>query len=166
MLHARPNRTMAAEGGESPSARQAKSQAANGRQPQLLLRRIAVITLGSLMFVILKTGLVALVHAWFGLPAWLNYLTVTLSITLVGWVYHSKVSFQIPLSWRTLGRYIQQAVALKVADYVIFNGLVYVAGIDMCVAVLITGALVFSTRVVLYMKYVFLAPDTQNAVPA
>jgi hypothetical protein len=154
---------MAAGCTEDPCAGPEQSPAVTGRQPHLLLRRIAIITVGSLMFVILKTGLVALIHSWIGIPAWLNYLTVTVSITFVGWVYHSKISFQIPLRRQTLGRYVQQAIALKVVDYVVFNGLVYVAGVNVCVAVLITGALVFTTRVVVYVKYVFLAP---NAVPA
>ena len=166
MLRGGPNRTTAAGGRDDPSAERSNSRVPEERSPHVLLRRIAIITLGSLMFVILKTGLVALIHTWIGLPAWLNYLTVTVSITLVGWVYHSRISFQIPLSWRTLGRYIQQAVALKIVDYMLFNGLVYVAGVDVCVAVLVTGALVFTTRVVLYVKYVFHAPDARSAVPA
>lgn len=165
MLRGRPNRTMAEACDDDPRSAQPRSRVATRRPPALLLRRIAIITLGSLMFVILKTGLVALIHTWIGLPAWLNYLTVTVSITLVGWIYHSRISFQIPLSWRTLGRYIQQAVALKIVDYVLFNGLVYVAGVDVCVAVLVTGALVFTTRVVLYVKYVFHAPEAGIAAP-
>jgi len=119
------------------------------------IQRLAAITLGSLMFVCLKTGIVALIHYLTGMPAWLNYLIVTISVSILGWIYHSKVSFQIGLSRRTLIRYVQQAIALKIADYAIYNGLVYLASTDIRLAVVITGGIVFTTRVFVYVKYVF-----------
>ncbi|MGI9628500.1 MAG: hypothetical protein ACR2QM_16825 [Longimicrobiales bacterium] len=126
------------------------------------LRQLMFVTLGSLMFVSLKTLLVALLHALAQLAPWLNYLIVTLSVSLLGWVYHSRVSFQRPLTRATLLRYGQQAVALKILDYGIYNGLVYGMQVDLRWAVLVTGAIVFSTRIPVYFKYVFAAPEVED----
>ena len=120
-----------------------------------LLKRLAAITFGSLLFVSLKTILVALLHWLTTLPAWLNYFIVSVSVSLLGWVYHSLVSFRVPLNRETLIRYVQQAVVLKVLDFCLYNGFVYAAHVDVRWAVLVTGAVVFVTRAPVYLKYVF-----------
>lgn len=136
------------------AARPSEPAAAQPLRPTLLSRLVKV-TCGSALFVTLKTLLVWGVAVATPLPAWANYACVTVGISLLGWVYHSKVSFDQPLTRRTLGRYVQQAVALKVVDYGLYNGLVYGVGADVVLAVLVTGGLVFATRVVVYLKYVF-----------
>jgi hypothetical protein len=124
--------------------------------------RAAAILGGSLFFLLLKTGLVSAVDAVVGWPAWLNYLIVTVAVTLLGWVYHSKVSFRLPLSRVTLRRYLAQAIALKVLDNVLYNVFVYLLGVGVTVAVLVTGSTVFVIRFSVYVKYVF-APSVESA---
>ena len=117
--------------------------------------KFATITFGSAMFVSLKTAMVAAIDHLTIVPPLANYGFVTLSVTLLGWLYHSKVSFDQPLTRRTLWRYLQQAAVLKALDYALYAGLVKVGHLDPWTAVLATGAVVFTTRVVVYLKYVF-----------
>lgn len=119
------------------------------------LWRAAAILGGSLFFLLLKTALVSAVDAIVGWPAWCNYLIVTIAVTLLGWIYHSKVSFRLPLSRATLRRYLAQAIALKVLDNLLYSVFVYLLGVGLTVAVLVTGATVFVIRFGVYVKYVF-----------
>ncbi len=130
------------------------------------IRRLATITFGSLMFVGLKTALVALLHWLTDMPAWLTYAIVTVSVSILGWIYHSKASFGVPLNRQTLIRYVNQAIFLKIVDYVIYNGMVYGAHVDVRWAVLVTGAIVFTTRVLVYLKYVFVEHQPMPPTPA
>lgn len=128
----------------------------SGVEPRTeLLKRLIRITLGSLMFMLIKVGLVALIQSLFCIPAWANYLIVTVSVSIFGWIYHSKISFRMPLSRSTLARYGEQAISLKFIDYLLYNCLVYICGIDLRWAVLITSGIVFSMRICIYIKYVF-----------
>lgn len=136
------------------------------------LRQLVLVVGGSACFLILKTGLVALISHLTGLPPWLNYLIVTLSVSVLGWLYHSKVSFRVPLNRRTLHRYVHQAIVLKVVDYALFNGLVYGLEVDLRLAVIVTGGIVFSSRIFIYLHYVFTpshaghdATSTDSATP-
>ena len=117
--------------------------------------KLATITFGSGLFISLKTAMVAAIDHLTLVPPLANYAFVTLSVTLLGWLYHSKVSFDQPLTRRTLWRYLQQAAVLKALDYALYAGLVKLGGLDPWTAVLATGAVVFATRVVVYLKYVF-----------
>lgn len=119
------------------------------------LRRAVAILSGSLVFLLLKTALVLVVDVAVGCPAWCNYLGVTVTVILLGWVYHSKVSFQMPLSWATLRRYVIQAVAITMLDYALFNSFVYLLNVDLTLAVFVTSATVFVVRFGVYVKYVF-----------
>ncbi len=133
-------------------------------------RQLAIVVGGSFMFMCLKAGLVAVIHALTALPAWLNYGIVTVSVSLLGWVYHSKLSFSVPMTRRSLRRYIEQAIALKLLDYAAYNGLVYLGGFregfGPVWAVLVTSVFVFALRLILYVKYVFVVdtpPQNQQA---
>lgn len=123
--------------------------------------RTTAILGGSLMFLLLKTVLVTAVDALWGWPAWCNFLCVTVAVSLLGWVYHSKVSFRQPLNRATLRRYIAQAIALKLLENVLYNVFVYLLGIGITVAVVVTGATVFAIRFGVYIKYVF-APHSAH----
>ena len=119
------------------------------------IRTLALIMIGSLFFLGLKVLIVFMVDTVFGIEPWINYLIVTTSITSLGWLYHSKVSFGINLSGKTFGRYVNQAVILKITDYFAYNFFVYILGVDIRVSVLFSSAMVFVIRVIVYIKYVF-----------
>ena len=121
--------------------------------------RFIKITIGSLIFMLVKLGCVAFLHYIVGLSPWLNYGVVTISVSILGWIYHSKISFGQPLTRQTLVRYAQQAIVLKILDYAIYNALVYAASVDLRIAVLFTSGLVFATRVLVYVKYVFVTTE-------
>jgi hypothetical protein len=95
---------------------------------------LARLMVGSAMFLVSKTALTWLLGRLFDMPSWLNYLIVITSITIFGWLYHTKITFRTTLSWKTLGRYVQQAVALKVVDYAAYNLLVYWLGAGSVIA--------------------------------
>ena len=120
--------------------------------------RFLAVFLGSACFLLLKTLLVAAIEGLWGLPAWCAYLAATLAVLGLGWLYHSKVSFQLPLSWFTLRRYFAQAAAMTFLDYVLYSGLVYICGVHLVLSVLLTGGLVFSMRLFLLFRYVFVKP--------
>jgi hypothetical protein len=119
------------------------------------VRVLFLIMLGSLFFLGLKIVLVTIIDLIFGIEPWINYLIVTISITSLGWVYHSKASFGKRLSWATLKRYINQAILLKALDYCAYNSFVYILGGDIKIAVVFSSLIIFSSRVIIYIKYVF-----------
>lgn len=126
------------------------------------VRRIRIITLGSLCFLLLKAGLVELLELADRFPLWLNYLMITVSISLLGWVYHARLSFRQELTLRSLRRYIEQAVGLKILDYALVTMAVYLFSIRPLWAVIVIGGFLFVTRVFLYIKYVYKTPFTEN----
>lgn len=129
-------------------------------------KQLVAITSGSIVFLALKTGLVALMNQLTNIEAWLNYLIVSLLITVCGWLYHSKISFRRRLTMSVLYRYCNQAVALKALDYAVYNGLVYGMGINVILAVPLTSGMVFVTRVIVYFKYVFRAGPCEGSPEA
>jgi len=130
-------------------------------------RRMVAIVGGSFFFMLMKMGLVWLMKWPFPeMEAWLNYLIVTTSVTIIGWLYHSTISFQTGLSVESLKRYVTQAVVLKALDYGIFNLCYYVifqAKVDEWFIVVPTSALIFTLRVITYFKYVFVTPEPDEA---
>ena len=119
------------------------------------VRQLMPIVLGSALFASIKAGLVLLIATTTHIPPWLNYLLVIVGISLLGWVYHSKVSFKVPLTRRTLVRYVQQAVLLKITDYMLYTLAVYVIHIHPAISVLVVSAVIFVVRVIVYIKYVY-----------
>lgn len=118
-------------------------------------RRLMPIVLGSGMFAALKAGLVLLIDSTTTIEPWLNYLIVLVGISVLGWVYHSKVSFKVPLTKQTFIRYVQQAVALKALDYGLYTLLVYGLVLNPALSVLLVSGLIFILRVIVYIKYVY-----------
>lgn len=130
-------------------------------KPAMFARLMA----GSAMFLASKTALVWLLDSLFDIPAWLNYLIVITSITIFGWLYHTKVTFRTELSWKTLQRYIHQAVAMKIVDYVVYNLLVYRLAAGSVIAVILASGAVFLTRVIIYIVYVFEGHEEPERAP-
>ncbi len=123
--------------------------------PQDWFSTFQKICFGSLLFVSLKSILVWFVaRSWDILP-WANYAIVTVSITLIGWVYHSKVSFRLPLTKGTLWKYLTQAFVIKTGDYILYNVFVYVVKIDIVLSVVVTGSVIFIVRILTYFNFVF-----------
>lgn len=141
---------------ETPSAPFPSSRAST-------IRKLVAIVAGSAMFMGLKIALLLGLEHLNSLPVWLNYAVVTISISLIGWVYHSKVSFRQPLTRQTLRRYVEQAISLKLLDYVMVNALTYLLHTPPAFAVVVTSGFVFLTRVVVYMKYVFPSGPEKSA---
>lgn len=121
-------------------------------------KTLLLITSGSVLFFLLKTLLVALIHQWTPLANWANYAIVTIVMLPGAWIFNSKISFRIPLSRKTFSRYIQQAAFFKIFDNVLFNVFVYAAGVNPIVSVCLTTAVIFVLRIIAYFKFVFL-PD-------
>jgi len=118
------------------------------------IKQVTRVVAGSFVFFTLKATLVFVLVTHGSLPAWANYLLVHLFLTLLGWVYHSKVSFRVALSRVTFIRYIKQAIVLKATDYVLYNVLVYWLGLNEIVSVFLTAG-IFVIRVIVFLKYVF-----------
>jgi hypothetical protein len=131
-------------------------------------RRMITIIGGSFFFMLMKMGLVALMKLPFPeMQAWLNYLIVTTSITVIGWLYHSTISFQTGLTVESMKRYFTQAVVLKALDYGIYNLCFYVIfqkQVDEWIIVVPTSALIFTLRVITYFKYVFVADEPRAGI--
>lgn len=130
-------------------------------------RRMVAIVGGSFFFMLMKMGLVALMEWQYpDMGFWMNYLIVTTSVTLIGWVYHSTISFQTGLNTESLKRYIAQAIVLKALDYGLGNLMFYIVfqeAIPKWIAVIPTSALIFTLRVITYFKYVFVTPEPDEA---
>lgn len=121
------------------------------------MRSFIFLTLGSLTFACLKFVSVSLIHHFTFFPLYANYASVALALLVIGWVYHSKISFQLPLTLETFWRYMQQAFFLKILDYALFNVWAYGLGLSIFWSVVLTSGVVFTIRVVAYFKYVFVA---------
>lgn len=119
------------------------------------LNRILHLATGSAMFFVIKLVWVASFEAINAVEPWLSYLFITLLLTLLGWLYHSKITFRTPLSAYGLSRYLKASLGLKVFDYAIFVSLVYAAGLQPVLSVVIAAALLFALRYVAYNSYVF-----------
>lgn len=119
------------------------------------LQKLFRVILGSLLFMLLKVGLTSVLLSISRAPEWLAYLIVTVSVSIFGWIYHSKISFQIPLNRGSLWRWISQAIVLKLLDFASFNVIFYLLGVPPVWSIILTSGFVFVIRLLVFWRFVF-----------
>jgi len=119
---------------------------------------------GSGMLFAFKQVCIAL-NVWFDwMPMWLLYLIVHVLANIVGWVYHTVVSFRVEFSDRSLFRYVTANIAAALTDYGLFWVFVYPLRLQANLASLFVAGIIFLLRYVLYSRFVFLEQATAPAV--
>ena len=120
--------------------------------------QLTYMSFGSALFFLVKIGWLYLTEQ-IGLAAWLSYLTINIALTLMGWTYHSKVTFKTGLSAQTAWRYINASIGLKLFDYFGFLLLTYMGHINPVVSAIIMSAMQVGARFLTYSTYVFRERD-------
>lgn len=116
---------------------------------------IGKLSFGSLCFATLKIALVWIIEYYNLFAPWLSYLIITTILIVFGWIYHSKITFNISLSFSTLIKFIQQSVGLQILENLTFNYIVYIIDINPKYAVIFNSCFIFLFRIFVYFNYVF-----------
>jgi len=119
------------------------------------IKSLLLVCCGSVLFLTLKLIVVKVLVEYLEFAAWFSYFGASVLISLLGWVYHSKVSFSQALQLDSLRRYVEQAIGLKISENLLFNLLVYFLGFGPLPSVIFVSILVFGFRLWLYFTYVF-----------
>jgi hypothetical protein len=119
-----------------------------------IIAQFSFMTFGSGLFFLIKIGCLYLAGQ-LGVAAWLSYLVITVALTIVGWTYHSKVTFKTELSVHTAWRLSHSTVALMLADYLGFLALTYTGRIYPVISAVIMSGILFGVRYLSYSLYVF-----------
>ena len=114
---------------------------------------------GSALFFLIKVIWLYLTEQ-IGLAAWLSYLIINVVLTVMGWTYHSKVTFKTALNAQTAWRYVNASIGLKLFDYFGFLLLTYVGHIYPVYSAIIMAALQVGARFLTYSNYVFSEQET------
>lgn len=119
----------------------------------------ARVFLGSGVFFAVKNVCIALNLVYALLPMWLLYLIVHTLTYCAGWVYHTRVSFQVGFSLASFGRYFASNLVVIVVDFALFTALVYLLRLQPNLASVAVAGSIFLFRYVLYSRFVFRLPQ-------
>lgn len=76
-------------------------------------------------------------------------------LLLIGWFFHSLVSFRQSLGLVGFFRYSQTVFAFKALDFLAFSVLVYAGDVASVFAVLVASAILFLLRFLVLSRFVF-----------
>lgn len=115
-------------------------------------------TLGSAIFFAIKVAWIFTTEATAIMPAWLSYLLVHLFLTVFGWLYHGKISFEAQYSRQNFIRYVFASTGFKLLDYFGFVTLSYMFNTPPILAVILVAGCLFVLRFITSLTYVFATP--------
>lgn len=125
------------------------------RQSPEMKRKLFFLYFGYFIFFSIKAIIVYFNDRFSLMPNWFMYLLVHVFLIFPAWIYHSLITFQVPLTYSTLKKQAFQSVGLKVLDYAIFNYLVYPFNMNPTIAsVVLTPALTI-VRGMTHLKFVY-----------
>ena len=110
---------------------------------------------GSTTFLSVKLVWVRANEVYEILPHYQSYVLVHVVLLLLGWLFHSLVSFRRPLGQASFLRYVKTASVFNVCDILSFSLLVHVVGTPPVFAVLLFSAVRFLLRFAVYSRFVF-----------
>ena len=116
---------------------------------------IVRVAAGSAAFLVFKLVWVDANDAFGLLPHHLSYLLLHVTLLLIGWFFHSLVSFRQPAGLAGFFRYSQTVFAFKALDFLVFSILVYAGDVASVVAVLTASAILFLLRFLVLSRFVF-----------
>ena len=110
---------------------------------------------GSAAFLVFKLAWVDANDAFGLLPHYLSYALLHSALLLIGWLFHSLVSFRQSLRPAGFFRYSQTVFAFKALDFFAFSVLVYAGDVASVLAVLAASATLFLLRFLVLSRFVF-----------
>ena len=116
---------------------------------------IVRVAAGSAVFLGFKLAWVGANEAFGLLPHYLSYMILHAALLLIGWLFHSLVSFRQPPGPAGFFRYSRTVFAFKALDFLIFSVLVYAGDVASFFAVLAVSALLFLLRFLVFSRFVF-----------
>ncbi len=116
---------------------------------------IVCVAAGSATFLGFKLAWVGANEAFGLLPPYLSYMILHAVLLLIGWFFHSLVSFRQSLGLVGFFRYSQTVFAFKALDFLVFSVLAYAGDVASVVAVLTASAILFLLRFLVLSRFVF-----------
>ena len=117
--------------------------------------RVALNPAGSATFLGFKLVWVGTNEAFGLLPPYLSYMILHAALLLIGWLFHSLVSFRQSLRPAGFFRYSQTVFAFKALDFFAFSVLVYAGDVASVFAMLAASAILFLLRFLVLSRFVF-----------
>ena len=116
---------------------------------------IVRVAAGSATFLGFKLAWVGANEAFGLLPPYLSYMILHAVLLLIGWFFHSLVSFRQSLGLVGFFRYSQTVFAFKALDFLVFSVLAYAGDVASVFAVLVASAFLFLLRFLVLSRFVF-----------
>jgi len=121
----------------------------------ITIRRMILMAAGSGLFALTKIALVYLNELSGLAPAWVSYFFLTVSLTLAGWVYHNRVTFNTRMTTYNFSKFLNTSIGFILFDYFGFLILTYGSQIYPVISALIISCIQFIVRFITYSTYVF-----------